>query len=1139
MQREPPECPEHLHHDDIPSAPPSSSHHGLPQRHDSSDIERARFPPSARRSSCSASSRSVAGGRCEPLDAVDASQLDEKLCRLNRTASARVASPRSAAGQRVSDYENALTPPTPRQASGFKVIRRSGLSSNATRLTDFPNEILTHVLSHLHPDSHAAVALVSKRFYALVTTPHAWRMAFMRYFPGHTYLDCASAKGHADFWAGTMSDIVRFDIRYFGRLTLLATWRSEYLFRTRLIRSLARGKPGTSSGGIGSSGVAGRSVKRKSAVLTYHSKLPWLVTNIHAVFSNGTKPPRAIQGAGDLGVATMSDPTTGKVEKWGLQDFFSSAQWEEVVPRLVPYGLGDGPAATPNVMDVSQPYGVIAGQGFPGGRAYFRGINEGCGRYLGDGGGGGGGSDAAAVGAYSDVPKIPETADSICSVWIAKSSLVPASTHSMCGMLTGSALGVVTAYALGCDSTGSRFGNGDMTARWIVSAGVPIISLQVDDRYSIKRRSSSRVWAVALNALGEVFYLTQTPVATPTTTKTAPGRGNGHDVTRNAWLAGRTAYWHLVEPTRRAARPDERDKCTRGTCAPRSSSNDMELSGDELAAEARDIEKYLHYKPSHFRRACEGWDMQRRLEVDFAADDGRGAGESVFVIDCGLADGVPGRVRRFSRLLASALPFDSRLHDWDSDAFEPKGVAPTARLTSSCLDCSSSSLLTLDEDPLHTANDFVGDAATSGVSTASPTPSTSKPVPAAAAAAAAAAKVPGRRARLLAVGTDTGAVVVWNARDRPTQGSAHPVRVLQTDSPEIACLAASALYLVHGGSDGLVQAWDPLASTPEPIRTLNARSNGRVPRHMIPMNPSLRQGNHTAVGAIFLDPDPTVLRGVLSCGAFLRYWTYSSSGHPTGRKRRMRHADIHGRLASRRLGGTVSGHIAAEEAELRRESEARAREQAHLRRRFGVGALGDLTEEEALRYAQMVSEEAYLQDEQRRVSDSASSCSATTADTTTPEPSVSGTSPCRPVVRPNAAPTASTADPDEQESEFEQQMQRAIRLSLLEGAGDMGQSSRADADVSIKTTAKGSRNKTRGPPRPTHHTPAKMMLDDDGAFQTLGSTADDADFALALSLSMQEEGGLAAGVMGLDVPQDEFPPLETQGVGKGKGVTRW
>lgn len=144
---------------------------------------------------------------------------------------------------------------------------------------------------------------------------------------------------------------------------------------------------------------------------------------------------------------------------------------------------------------------------------------------------------------------------------------------------------------------------------------------------------------------------------------------------------------------------------------------------------------------------------------------------------------------------------------------------------------------------------------------------------------------------------------------------------------------------------------------------------------------------------------------------------------------------MHGRLASRRRGGAVSGYIAAEEAELWRESEQRAREQARLRRRFGVGALGDLTEEEAMRYAQIVSEESYLQDEQRRASDSAADASldsassrgGSTADTATSEP-----------------PQPEPLTDDDDESEFEQQVQQAIRLSLLEGVDDVGRSPRTN-----------------------------------------------------------------------------------------------
>ncbi|KAJ6444339.1 F-box and WD domain protein [Purpureocillium lavendulum] len=1154
MQQEPIERSESRRPSTVPAATSHSTHDGSLQ-HGSDRLQRVRSAGSG--SSRSASPRST---RPDSLDALDADQLDERLRGLSLRDSRGSRHRPAAAGQRILDYENALTPPTPRQAMGFKVVKRSD-SSNGVKLTDFPNEILTHVLSHLHPDSHASVALVSKRFYALVTTPHAWRMAFLRYFPGHTLLESKAAKADADVWTEPASDLVRFETRYFGRLTPLATWRSEYLFRTRLIRSLARGKPGTSSGGIGSSGAGGPSGKKKSAVLTYNSKLPWLVTNLHAVFSNGKKPPQAVQGTADLGVATLSDPTCGRIERWGFQDPFSAAQLEEVTPNLVPYGLGDGPAAAPNVMDVSQPYGVLSGEGFPGGRAYFRGADELCGRYL--------GTESGVVDTYPDIPKIPEMSDAVCSVWIAKAPAVLTATQSLCGMLTGSALGVVTAYSLGWDPSGPRHASGDMTARWVLSPGVPIISLKVDDAYNVKRKSSARVWAVALNALGEVFYLTET-LAPPLS------RASSDDVTKQAWLAGRSVYWHLVEGTRRVARPDDLDKnALRGAYSPRSPSVSMKLSKEQLAAEAREIEKFMLHKPAHFRKVCEGWDMRRRLEVDFAADDSKGAGEGIFVIDCGLAEDRPACVRRFSRILApvqtdvstrerhSAAPSPPRaapslfgavgseapvntsppepisprpppptplapangvesLHEWQSSHFELRSHGH-AVITSSALDCSLQSLHTLTEDPLNVA----AEGSTLSARTKLKLDATTL-------------EIPGRRARLLAIGTKGGTVLVWNGRHEPSE-EVRPLRIVQTDSPEISCLAISALYLVHGGSDGLVQAWDTLASTTDPIRTLNARSNGRVPRHMMVMNPALREGSYSAVGAIYLDPDPTILRGILSFGAFLRFFTYSSANHATGRKRRLRHSDVHGRLASRRLGGAVSGYIAAEEAELRRENEQRAREQTRLRRRFGVGALGDLTEEEALRYAQMVSEEAYVQEEQRRASDSAadasldtaSSISETTASTVTPEPSVVDASP-----KPNNVVT-------DDESEFEQQIQQAIRLSLLEGVNDMGQSPRGnnsgDFGYAITVKPKGGRkSKASGSASsspPASHTP----INGTAAESSQPAANDDEDLAIALSLSMQDQEPPSdpLSTAGSAAEQDDFPPLESEGIGKGKGVRRW
>ncbi|KAH7327990.1 hypothetical protein B0I35DRAFT_416283 [Stachybotrys elegans] len=1158
-----------------PSVSSFSLHHG-PIQHDLAGLGLHRVPPAG---SSSASPRSAQDPRYV-AHGVDIDQVDERLRGLSLHGAPTTSS--IVAGQRVSDYENALSPPTPRQALGFKVIKRPESGLQGPQLEDFPNEILTHILSHLHPDSHAAVSLVSKRFYTLVTTPHAWRMAFMRYFPGHDVERAVPViGGSGNIWGDDEPDTLRSETRYFSRLSAVATWRSEYLMRTRLMRSLARGKPSTASGGIGSSVRSSQSGRKASAVLTYNSKLPWLVTHIHAVFSNGKKPPRAIQGAGDLGLATISDPTTGKIEKWGLEDGFTAPSLELMMPNTVPYGLGEGPTGTPNVMDVSQPYGMIVGEGFAGGRAYFRGTNDSRGWYLGSTG---------VVDTNREIPKIPEMSEAICSVWLAKSSLVPTTTKNMIGMLTGSTLGVVTAYSLGSESAGSRYQRGEMTARWVLSPGVPIVSLKVDEYYSYKRNSSKRVWAVALNALGEVYYLTETP---PTGYKYQSN--TREDAQKDAWYAGRSVYWHLVEPTRRVARPDDLDKnVLRGTYSPRSPAASMSLSKEQTAAEAREIEKFFHYKPAYFRKVCQGWDMQRKLEVDFARDDGHGAGESIFVIDCGLGDDTAARVARYTRSSRATSDIEAlevlrpttprppqpapslfgAIQGETSAAIEtpevqtPRSPPPTPAtpsgpavsvhswhhvsmdlgghkhsiITASALDNSSHSQLTLVEDPLHQAGES-GPGAEAGHTDSMPPlvpgvrarllgigTNGGAPHP-----GSSTTEIPGRRARMLAIGTNDGAIVAWNAREEDESKDAKPLRTIQTDSPQISSLATSALYLVHGGSDGLVQAWDLLGSTKDAVRTLNGRSSGRVPRHMTTMNPTLRESDYSSAAAIFLDPDPSALRGIVSFGAFLRYWSYSSKGHPTGRKRRLRHSDIHGRVASRRLGGALGGYIAAEEAELRHENAQRAKEQVRLRNRFGAGAMGDLTEEEALRVAQMMSEDSFLQDEQRRASDSAADASLDTAssfsemstDTITPEPSVT-------------EPLPSHDNPPVLEDEYEQEIMKAIRLSLMECGNDTPQSpqghSSGEYEFSIKYKAKGVKKGKRSPSNSPG--PSQRYTSTSAGASTHHISQEDEDLALALSLSMQDQG-IARSPSEDHVLQDEFPPLETQGVGKGKGIQRW
>ncbi|KAI1095770.1 hypothetical protein F5B19DRAFT_438754 [Rostrohypoxylon terebratum] len=1148
MQQELSEVSKHILPDSAPQSY-QSLQHGLQHHGSSGSVRRSLLP----QLSDGMSPRSERGGNVvgDGEEGVNPGSLQERLRRLNIAHEKPNATKPMTLGQRISEYENALTPAAPRQALGFKVIKRADTRSDGVQLSDMPNEILTHILSHLHPDSHAAVSLVSKRFYALITTPHAWRMAFQRFFPGQDAL-ATSGKHKNGIWGEEDPDVVRSKIRYFTRLALHSSWRSEYLRRTQLLRSLVRGKPGTSSGGIGSSSRTSQSGKKASAVLTYNTKLPSVVTHIHATFKpSSKKPPRLIHGASDMGVATLSDPTSGKVEKWGIDDHFGFGQLEEEAPNIIPYGVGDGPAVVPNVMDVSQPYGLLGGEGFPGGRAFYRGTGEYRGKYL--------GKDAGLVEAYPDIPKIPELLQSVCSVWIAKSSSVPSLTQSLIGMMAGSSLGVVTAFALGYDPNGPRYAPGEVSARWVLSPGVPIIALKIDDSYSQKRKALNRVWAVALNALGEVYYLTQPPVAPISKTKTDDGL-------KLAWHTGRSTNWHLVEATRRQARPDESGKnALRGAYSPRSPSDDMGLTKDQMAAEAREIEKFLRYKPAHFRKVCYGWDMRRKLEVDFASDDELGAGESVFIIDCGLQEDQTSAIKRFTRssmsrtrpgilatpeletpvddtpapsifgdsntkssspsssespLLKQVLPASSKpslpgvasvakpaLDDWRETVFHSKELG-SSQITATAVDASQLALVASFEDPLKNTTNIA--------SGGSETPTRQS------------LDIPGRRARFLSMGTNTGKVVLWNMREPHSGDGIHPVRIIQTESPEITCLALSALYLVHGGSDGLVQAWDPLASTLDPIRTINSRSPGRMPRHLLSANPALRNVNFAAAGAIYLDPDPGLLHGVVSFGTFVRYWSYSSSNHGTGRKRRNRHSDIHGRVTGRRHGGGVAGYIAAEAEELRTEQEHRAREQARLRSRFGVG-LGELTEEEAIRYAEMISQESFI-DEQRRASASDTGSAAdldttsSSGSTLTPDPSVTGPSPL--------AVSSSAQNESADESDYERQIQAAIRLSLMEGVNDTGGSPGAgesggyDSPYVIKDKrSKGSFS----------HAPMVKPAESPSPVATGSKAVVDDDLEFALQLSLAEEESRKSSMAVLMDQEDEFPSLGGSGLGKGKG----
>ncbi|KAH0547673.1 hypothetical protein FGG08_000162 [Glutinoglossum americanum] len=1005
---------------------------------------------------------------------------------------------------RITQYERAFSSPSPPRKDvgpAFKVVGKGKAEASdiPASIYRFPNEVLTHMLSHLSPSSLSSVALVSRRFYSLVTTPHAWRIAFSRFFPGPDaplalvggvqaqpgIPSEAGAYGHIRS-SDNVDDEVRSEHRVFTRLTALASWRSEYILRTRLLRSLARGKP--------ADGPGNPSLPRSSSshsppsVVTYNSQLGSSVNHLHGSFGTGplARYPRFIHGADDVGVASTSNLHAGRADNWGLSDPREFVQFDVLDPGYTPWGLGPGDiVAVPNVMDLSQPFGMVYGEGFPGGQVYFRSSEEMRGRYL-----------TASAGTPTPelgIPKIASLFESICSVWIAKSSNIRLVADGLVDMLAGSSYGVLTAYSFGGNGLSDpRLGRGEVTCRWMLCPGVPIISIQVDDSYSIKRRTQGRIWAVVLNALGEVFCLNDTPKR----------RSIDHSIKMDedqilklAWETGRSVYWSLIEPTRRAARVDPYgDTKEDWSYSPRSSWNGMNLTTEQLVAETQEIAEYLAFKPMHFRKVCEGWDMRRRLEVDFAGDDVGGGGEAVFVFSCALDEGNIASIKRFARCKdervsgeccrggeegpyspPSCQPRDSLFggassidtarmatpstprspsvesdpacHSWvhgDVERWQTTDLSlpnlKSAQITATAIDMSTYALPTTSEDPL------LGMSSRSAASSPLCTPlqRVSQPTNS--------SDVPGQRARFVAAGTATGVVLVWNMRG-PISRTAEmvnalsPVRIIHTDSPQISCLALSALYLVHGGNDGLVQAWDPLASNMLPIRTLNSRFSSRARRRLLQAEASI-QGvgiNLYAAGAICLDPDPTVLRGMVSLGTHLRYWSYSSSAADqyTSRKRRLRRGERGINSSGERFSGTGRGaladYIENEKLELAREKEYRRKEKERLAGRFGVGLLG--SEEEILAYARMLSEETFRADEERKRNDAeglsdekagSSDGEVWSSETVTPEGSAAGWSSVPGRRSPAPASTEDETDPD---------IAEAIRLSLLPNKPGQGGSS--------------------------------------------------------------------------------------------------
>lgn len=917
----------------------------------------------------------------------------------------------------------------------------SNTASNLSNITDLPNEVLTNILSNLPPQSLSDVSLVSRWLHALVTSPHAWRQAFSRLFLGAEALDIFDRDGDS------AADATRSEKRIFSRLTAFATWRSEYIVRPRLLLSLARGRPAEPDAAMR---------LQFNGQVTYSSHLVSTVSHLHANFETGAFKGfhRFIHGAAEFGSASLSDPSTRRVDSWS-QDNRVFSKFSDQFPGDAMYGLDAGNIiGVPNVMDVSQPHGVVYAEGFPGGIVYLKSVDERRGRSLAPL------MDIAPSGL--GIPQL-DGWETVCSVWIAKNSSIPDLSMGLIGLLTGSSHGIVSSYSLGTRNVRERrIERGELTARWVLSPGIPIIAIAVDEQYSSKRHTLRRLWGVALNALGEVFYLSDFPdrPVIDCATKLVQKR-----LEILAWETGRTVYWKHLKYTGRIRKPDPYNELHGdGLYSPRSSWNGMGLSRAEVLVETGEIETFMRQKPAYYRRLNQGWDMRRRLEVDFASSDVDGVGESIVVINCGFDEERSTSIKMFTRFKRQVVSMDPLLKTPKLDSMVKAGESPrttslasgldlpfrhdqavvsrtpinaevpetgtdeewrtsvlgwgalkTFQIKTTAMDQSTFASTTVFEDPL---------LALSGSSTPpSPLESRSRKLP----PVKSFSDIPGQRGRFMAAGTNTGVIVLWNLREPPFIESAicgdiKPLRVIHTDSPQITSLALSALYVVHGGTDGLVQAWDPLASTMEPIRTLSARvSRARRRTLQAEASPEGVTANLAAAGAICLDRDPTILRGMVSVGAQLRYWSYSSSAAEQykGNKRRRRRSERDNNQISNHFTHTsksvLKEYITDEKLQLEREKRDRRKEEERLAGRFGVDLLGPgANEEDILAYAALLSKEAVAQDESREKSGSPSSLDVPSLDTITDTH--------------GPAPPALVGDEDENDADIAE----AIRRSLEE-----------------------------------------------------------------------------------------------------------
>ncbi|RPA77081.1 hypothetical protein BJ508DRAFT_364682 [Ascobolus immersus RN42] len=829
-------------------------------------------------------SRSVSEGKGKGREVLDVNSSDED----DRSLPGSV-SPISP-GERIRLYESNCgtnSPPT------FASARKDVSGKDYSLLDNVPNEILIQALSYLDPLSLNSLALVSRRFSSLVASPYVWRSAFLRFFPGAASED-----------SGTLT--IGPDRRYFSCLTPNSTWKKEYLLRTTLLRSFAKGK---------ALDMSARSVKApkgsQSLMITYDARCN-NITHISVKFPNAAEPggakalPRLYAGSTFSDRVTISDYTIGKKERalWDTPGFYPP-EFHTCIPGansdyFCPNSLGTG------VMDLSEGIGWVLGETIPNGRLFVfahcldgdntsmalhghrvaRPLQLSDGDYL-----NGNGLDAG-----------------ISSVWIAKSrraGTILDTSEGKIGVLSGSSKGCLSVFSLpqGLEMLDHEWNLA--WASWYICPGIPILSVHVDNEYSSRRKRRGMPWCVVVNAIGEIWYSTTLP--TPNSN---------------------TANWHVIPSTLQPRNP------VNPKATPKQYAEEMLL---------RDWRGLRRTEPM--------WGNDWWIEVDWADET----------------------VIRGRKLLGSTICRFHRTRAQSSVAPSQGGMSEDSQ--TSIFGGSTDSTTTLLPESATSRDSWLASALEFSETFGEQHLVTAVGLDNSYLCQVAAADrpekdIPGSNARLLAIGTDEGVVFVWNIRDSNRIGSVYPLRRIQTQSPKITTVAVSSLLVVSGGTDGLVVAYDPLSSSDSPVRVIHSRLTSRARRRLaqLPEQNVSSPDNQYAARACVLDPEPTSLRGVVALGAHIRHWSIASdSADNSARRRKKKLARQALAAASRprqRDNGSKFKGLIHDEFDVHQAAKHDSiRHNESLEKRFGISfrppGANDLTEEELLAYAELLSKEAY------------------------------------------------------------------------------------------------------------------------------------------------------------------------------------